>query len=95
MDTTPVSAVMPPPDKSSPETEQQGSTSPNPASDGQSKHGGKGTKRGSDRLSDAAGGPVSAAGAARTDGPKVVQTAFIHKLYKYAEHLSEIPTMAR
>ena len=64
------SAAMGPPVNSSPEMEHEGSNGIGHQNDGGHTANG------------AAGGPLSAAAVASAQQPKVVQTAFIHKLYK-------------
>ena len=75
MDITPATASMGPPALSSPAGERNGNTQ---TSNGDSDSATNGT----------AGPAVGAAAAAQQ--PKVVQTAFIHKLYKYVSSSSSV-----
>lgn len=69
--TPPSSATMAPPVHSSPEMDHTGGGNTNGVGEGNT---------GKDTGSNIA---LGAAAAAAAQGPKVVQTAFIHKLYKY------------
>ncbi len=72
MDTTPTtSAVMGPPGQSSPEMDTTGAL-------GNGNYG-----EATHMQNGATGNGMSAAAATSSQQPKVVQTAFIHKLYKY------------
>lgn len=72
--TPPASAAMGPPSNSSPEMETDGHNIGLSGEAGPSANGNN-------------GGILSAAAAATSQQPKVVQTAFIHKLYKYGFHV--------
>ena len=69
--TPPASAMMAPPSRTSPDNETNGHD-----------HMGMGDQLAPGNL---AGPNAAAAAAAGSQQPKVVQTAFIHKLYKYVE----------
>jgi hypothetical protein len=69
--TSPASTVMGPPVNSSPEMEHE----PN--------HSGSAQGEQPPITNGVTGNNISAAAAASSQQPKVVQTAFIHKLYKY------------
>ena len=71
MDVTTPTSAMGPPMNSSPEMEHDGTN--HTPSQGEMSHITNGVS----------GGSLSAAAAASSQQPKVVQTAFIHKLYKY------------
>ena len=70
MEDAPSASAMGPPVNSSPEMEHEGPNGMVHQNDGGHITNG------------VAGGPLSAAAVASTQQPKVVQTAFIHKLYK-------------
>ena len=79
MDTTPPnSATLAPPQTSSPEAEMDES---NQNGSRNNHSGGQGEQ--STSTNGANGATLSAAAATSAQQPKVVQTAFIHKLYKY------------
>lgn len=78
--TPPPTALMGPPEKTSPESQTNGSNES--AGFGMMEHGNAGSVP----------GPSAAAAAqAGSQQPKVVQTAFIHKLYKWVTPLCPLP----
>jgi len=70
--TSPASTVMGPPVNSSPEMDHDGG------------HNGTTQGESATTMNGVTGNSISAAAAASSQQPKVVQTAFIHKLYKYS-----------
>ena len=92
MDTTPPnSATMAPPQTSSPEAEMEDRDTNGNAQGG----GGASSNEQAPTTNGANGATLSAAAATSAQQPKVVQTAFIHKLYKYVRVLVEPPVSRR